>query len=88
VLLIRLWAASLVTPFERAIHGAGEGLNGLWTEYVDLRQTREEEQGLQQTIDRLRLEQAELREDALQGQRLQAMVKFRRTMSTRRRRRR
>ena len=77
VLLIRLWAASLVTPFERVIHGSGEGVNGLWNDYVDLRHTKEQNKELQQTIDRLRLEQAELREDALQGQRLQAMLKFR-----------
>jgi rod shape-determining protein MreC len=77
VLLIRLWAASLVTPFERVIHGSGEGLNGLWNDYVDLRHTRDQNKDLQKTIDRLRLEQAELREDALQGQRLQAILKFR-----------
>jgi rod shape-determining protein MreC len=77
VLLIRSWAASLVTPFERAIHGSGEGLNGLWNDYVDLRHTKDQNKELQQTIDRLRLEQAELREDALQGQRLQAILKFR-----------
>ena len=77
VLLIRLWAASLVTPFERVIHGSGEGLNGLWNDYVDLRHTKDQNKELQQTIDRLRLEQAELREDALQGQRLQTMLKFR-----------
>jgi rod shape-determining protein MreC len=77
VLLIRLWAASLVTPFERAIHGSGEGLSGLWNDYVDLRHTKDQNKELLQTIDRLRLEQAELREDALQGQRLQALMKFR-----------
>jgi rod shape-determining protein MreC len=77
VLLIRLWAASLVTPFERLIHGSGEGLNGIWNDYIDLRHTKDQNKELQQTIDRLRLEQAELREDALQGQRLQAMLKFR-----------
>jgi rod shape-determining protein MreC len=77
VLLIRLWAASLVTPFERAAHGSGEGVNNLWNEYIDLRRTHEQNKELQQTVDRLRLEQAELREDALQGQRLQALVKFR-----------
>jgi rod shape-determining protein MreC len=76
VLLIRLWAASLVTPFERTIHGAGQGVTGLWTNYLDLRHTQQENKDLQATIDRLRLEQAELHEDALQGQRLQALVKF------------
>ena len=77
VRLIRLWSASLVTPFERAIHGSGEGLNGLWSDYLDLRHTKDQNKELQQTIDRLRLEQAELREDALQGQRLQGLLKFR-----------
>ena len=76
VLLIRLWAVSLVTPVERTIHGAGQGVGGLWTNYLDLRRTQQQNKDLQATIDRLRLEQAELREDALQGQRLQALVKF------------
>jgi rod shape-determining protein MreC len=62
---------------ERTIHGAGQGLGGLWTNYLDLRHTKQENKDLQATIDRLRLEQAELHEDALQGQRLQALVKFR-----------
>lgn len=77
VLVVRLWAAGIVTPFERFFHGSAEGLNGLWNNYVDLRHTREQNRELQQTIDRLRLEQAELHEDALQGQRLQELVKFR-----------
>lgn len=77
VMLIRLWAVSAVTPFERGFHGVSDGLAGLWNNYVDLRHIRDENKQLQQTIDRLRLEQAELHEDALQGQRLQALVKFR-----------
>src|SRR5271155_3045652 len=77
VRLIRLWAAEMVTPFELGFHWSAQGISGLWNNYVDLRHTREQNKELQQTVDRLRLEQAELREDALQGQRLQAMVKFR-----------
>lgn len=76
VRLIRLWAAGMVTPFERAIHGSREGMSGLWNDYIDLRSTRDQNKELQKTIDRLRLEQAMLREDALQGQRLQALLKF------------
>jgi len=76
VRLIRLWAASLVTPVERAIHGTTEGATSLWGGYVDLRHTRDQNKELQQTVDRLRLEQATLLEDARQGQRLQALVKF------------
>jgi rod shape-determining protein MreC len=77
VLLIRSWAASLVTPFERVMHESGAGISGLWNNYANLRRTQQQNRELQQTIDRLRLEQAELREDALQGQRLQAVLKFR-----------
>jgi rod shape-determining protein MreC len=77
VRLIRLWVAGVVTPFEGMIHGAGQGLNDAWNGYVDLRRVKEENRELEKTVDRLRLEQAELREDALQGQRLQALLKFR-----------
>jgi rod shape-determining protein MreC len=77
VMLIRLWAVSAVMPFERGFHGISDGLAGFWNNYVDLRHVRDQNKALQQTIDRLRLEQAELHEDALQGQRLQALVKFR-----------
>jgi rod shape-determining protein MreC len=76
VLLIRLWATTLVSPFERLMHSTGSGATGFWSNYIDLRHTREQNRDLQQTIDRLRLEQAELREDALQGQRLQGVLKF------------
>jgi rod shape-determining protein MreC len=77
VLLIRVWAAALVTPFERVFHSAGQGIGGMWSDYVDLRHTRDQNKQLQQTVDRLRLEQAELHEDAIQGHRLQELMKFR-----------
>src|ERR1700682_5028193 len=54
VLLIRLWAAGMVTPFERAIHGGGQGINGLWSDYLDLRHTKDENKQLKETVDRLR----------------------------------
>jgi rod shape-determining protein MreC len=76
VRLIRLWANALVTPPERLIHSAKLGVEGLWQNYLDLRHTREQNQELQKTIDRLRLEQAALLEDARQGQRLQALLDF------------
>ena len=76
VRLIRLWAEGVVSPFERGIHGTGEGARGLWSNYANLRNVRQQNQQLRQTIDRLRLEQAALLEDAKQGQRLQAMLNF------------
>ncbi|HVZ84720.1 MAG TPA: rod shape-determining protein MreC [Terracidiphilus sp.] len=76
VRLIRLWAYAVVAPPERLMHACGAGLSGLWTNYIDLRNARTQNQELQQTIDRLRLEQAALLEDARQGQRLQELLGF------------
>jgi rod shape-determining protein MreC len=76
VRLIRLWADAMVTPPEQFFHAAKMGAGSLWTDYLDLRQIREQNKDLQKTIDRLRLEQAALLEDAKQGQRLQSLVNF------------
>jgi rod shape-determining protein MreC len=76
VRLIRLWADAVVTPPEQIFHATKLGIAGLWRNYIDLRHIREQNQDLQKTIDRLRLEQASLLEDARQGQRLQALLYF------------
>ncbi|MGH9499700.1 MAG: rod shape-determining protein MreC, partial [Terriglobales bacterium] len=76
VRLIRLWAQLLVAPPERAIHSSKIGAVELWQNYIDLRRVRQQNQNLQDTIDRLRLEQASLLEDARQGERLQALLDF------------
>lgn len=76
VTLIRYWAVSLVTPLERFFHGIGFGLRQGWSNYVDLRQTRQQNHDLQEEIARLRLEQAAFSEDAIQGHRLQALLQF------------
>ena len=76
VRLIRYWAVALVSPPERLIHATGDGIYNLWFGYFDLRHVRQQNQQLQQTIDRLRLEQAELMEDAQQGKRLQQLLGF------------
>jgi rod shape-determining protein MreC len=76
VRLIRLWASAAVTPPERGVHAVFGGTFSFWHNYFDLRHVREQNVDLQKTVDRLRLEQAALLEDALQGQRLQAMLNF------------
>jgi rod shape-determining protein MreC len=77
VRLWRYWVASVVTPPERLVHNAGRSVRGVWTNYLFLRNLREQNQGLQAENDRLRLEQASLAEDAREGQRLRAMLDFR-----------
>jgi rod shape-determining protein MreC len=74
--LIRLWADELVTPPEQFFHAINLGVVGIWQNYIDLRHIREQNQDLRKDIDRIRLEQASLLEDAKQGQRLQALMDF------------
>jgi rod shape-determining protein MreC len=76
VRLIRLWANAIVSPPEKAIHYTRDGAVGLWENYFDLRGVKRQNEELEQTVGRLRLEQAELLEDARQGQRLQALLGF------------
>lgn len=76
VRLIRLWANAVVTPPEEAVHWVKMSLFYTWQNYIDLHNVRQQNHDLQQTIDRLRLEQAQLLEDARQGERLQAILGF------------
>ena len=74
--LLRLWALSVITPFERAFTGSGHGVRTIWTNYVALRGVRQQNQQLQHEVADLRLQRAALAEDALQGQRLQQLLNF------------
>src|SRR6202020_929055 len=76
VRLIRLWAINLISPPEKVVHGSGTGLRGLWSNYLDLRHVRQQNQDLKTQVSRLQLEQAALLEDARQGQRLQSLLAF------------
>lgn len=76
VRLIRLWANAVISPPERLIHLGGMGVAGLWSNYIDLLHVRQQNQDLEQTVGRLRLEEAALLEDARQGQRLRALLGF------------
>jgi rod shape-determining protein MreC len=76
VRLVRLWANSVVSPPEKAVEHSKTGVGWVWENYISLRHVRQQNSDLQNTIDRLRLEQAALLEDARQGQRLQALLNF------------
>jgi rod shape-determining protein MreC len=77
VRLIRSWAVGLISPPEKALRGMGRGVRGLWSNYLDLRHVRQQNQDLRAQLGRLQLEQAALLEDARQGQRLQQLLAFR-----------
>ena len=74
--LIRLWAVSAVTPFERVLVWAQNGASNLWHDYFYLRGVRAENRQLKEQIEQMRLEQVRLSEDASQAHRLQALLAF------------
>src|SRR5438445_658156 len=76
VRLIRLWAATVVTPIERLFHAVGQGTRTAWHDYVNVGALRHENQALRDENDQLRIAQARLNEDANQAHRLQALLDF------------
>lgn len=76
VRLIRLWTETAASPFERVFHWVGSGVRYTWNNYFALRDARKENAQLKDELDRLRLEQASLGEDAQQARRLRAMLDF------------
>jgi rod shape-determining protein MreC len=76
VTLMRYWVVATVTPFERFFHAIGYNTRNAWSNYINLRNVRQQNLDLQQQIARLRLEQAAFAEDAIQGHRLQALLSF------------
>jgi len=82
VTLLRSWAVAAVAPFERSTSFIGRSVRGGWADYIDLRHTRQQNSDLEKEVARLRLEQAQFAEDAIQGRRLQALLDFRRQYVT------
>jgi rod shape-determining protein MreC len=76
VRLIRSWVVNAVTPPEMFFHWIGKSIRGVWSNYVDLIHVRKQDRDLKAELDRLRLEQDSLAEDARQGQRLQSLLGF------------
>ena len=74
--LARSWIISTVTPFERLFHGIGHNIYAGWANYVDLRNVRQQNADLRQQLNDMRIQQAAIAQDALQGHRLQALLEF------------
>lgn len=74
--LIRIWAVGAITPFERGLVWAQNGSSNLWHNYFFLRGVRAENRQLKEQIERMRLEQVRLSEDATQAHRLQSLLAF------------
>jgi rod shape-determining protein MreC len=76
VSLARFAVITIVTPPERLIHNTGRWIRSVWFGYIDLIHVRRQNADLRRQIERLRLEQAGIAQDAEQGQRLQHMLGF------------
>ena len=77
VRLVRLWANTLVSPFERVSQFSGHGVRGMWEDYVDLRHVREQDEDLKKQLAQLRMERAAISEDAVEAHRLRSLLGFR-----------
>src|ERR1700740_570926 len=74
--LIRVWAVDVVTPVERSVVWVQTGIHSLWHNYFYLRGVRAENRELKEQIERMRIEQVRLSEDAAQARRLQTLLAF------------
>jgi rod shape-determining protein MreC len=75
--LIRVWTITAFTPVEKLFVSTGHFFRNGWHNYADLRGMRKQNEQLQQEVERLRMEQVRLRQDADQARRLQALLEFR-----------
>ncbi len=74
--LIRYWVITLISPAERIFLLAGHGVSNTWHGYLDLRHVRAQNQQLHAELDRMRVEEASLAENARQDMRLQKLFAF------------
>jgi len=74
--LIRVWAISAVTPFEKAVVHSQQWVQDLFTTYAYLRGVRRENRELRAEIARMKIEDARLGEDARMARRVQALLGF------------
>jgi rod shape-determining protein MreC len=75
--LIRIWAVDTVTPLEKTLVWVQTTVGGVWHNYFYLRGVRAENRALKQEIERMRLEQVRMTQDADQARRLQSLLAFR-----------
>jgi rod shape-determining protein MreC len=73
---LRYAVVTVITPPEKLLHNTGLWFRDVWWGYLDLVHVRRDNNALKNELERLRLEQASVVEDARQGQRLQHLLGF------------
>src|SRR3954470_22509559 len=74
--LMRVWVMSVITPIEKMVVSSSHGVRDTWNDYVNLRGVRQENRELKAQVERMRIDQVRLQEDAQQGRRLQGVLHF------------
>lgn len=74
--LIRIWAVSAITPIEKGVGHTSRWFADTWHNYLYLRGVRAQNRALREEIERMRLEQVRISEDAGQARRLQLLLGF------------
>jgi rod shape-determining protein MreC len=77
VRLIRYWTAEIITPGERAGTWMVSKIAGVWDGYIALHSMHAENESLRAEVGQLRLRNRELESQALEGERLDVLLKFR-----------
>ena len=80
--LIRVWAVDVVTPMERGLIWVQNSGSNLWRDYFFLRGVRAENRDLKEQIEKMRLDQVRISEDAAQAHRLQSLLAFKEQIIT------
>jgi len=75
--LIRVWAVTAVTPFERAAAWGFGKIGGVWSHYFALQSTSRQNEALRIENDALKLAIAQLQSRATEAGRLEDLLKFR-----------
>ena len=76
VRLIRFVGVNTIAPFERFLVHSGESVRGVWSNYIDLRNVRREDQRLKTELGQMQLERAREQEELRQAHRMQALLGF------------
>jgi rod shape-determining protein MreC len=74
--LIRFWAVAAITPFEKAVVHTQQWVHDSWNGYINLHNVRKENQRLKDQIERMKLDEVRLAEDAKMARRVQALLQF------------
>jgi len=74
--LIRVWVVDAVSPPEKLLAWVQAAVGGVWHNYFYLRGVRADNRALKQEIERMRLEEVRVSQDADQARRLQALLAF------------